>query len=216
MRRSIERVARRYMEAAWGGGTTKHKAPRGGIMLARLGGLSPVVQTNKSAPVSRGYWAFIWPYIEMFLVGSTDDFGPVQGGRKSRPSRAELNKDKKLRLRKFRYEGLLWTGLQSAERFAIQREGYWFLVDAADLSEIVRRTVHNEYVAWAATSNLGRIDGLKSPPGAAGSRVMPNKGPIPLSKDILEVFVPANMGRVTGRPRPAPGLDDEPDDPEGE
>src|SRR3989344_4563754 len=107
---------------AWGGAQNKHVAPRGRIWLARLGGLSPVRQNNQKAPTKSGFWAFLWPYIEPFLVGSTDDRGPVHSKwtkfrkehpgesgldaegnvlphLRDRPSRYELNKRKVMPLR---------------------------------------------------------------------------------------------------------------------
>lgn len=46
-----------------------------GIKLIRVGGLSPVKQTNKSAPEKKGVWAFVWPYYDLFFLGSTSAEG---------------------------------------------------------------------------------------------------------------------------------------------
>lgn len=47
------------------------------ITLARVGGLSPNKHKNDRAPESRGIYAFIWPQIELFLLGSTDSEGVI-------------------------------------------------------------------------------------------------------------------------------------------
>lgn len=144
--------------SAYGGGMDKHIAPKGRVWLCRLGGLSPVTQTHKSAPSPRGYWAFLWPYIEPFLVGSTDDQGVVRkenpdGTIKTRPSRYELNKAKKLRLRKFQYDGLLWTRWTAAARFALQEKNDWFQVESGTMAMLAKRQLHALHSEWAAVNN---------------------------------------------------------------
>lgn len=49
-----------------------------GIKLVRSGGLSPVRQTHKIAPERHGVWAFVWPYVEPFMLGSTTPRGIVK------------------------------------------------------------------------------------------------------------------------------------------
>jgi len=53
------------------------------IKFARYGGLSPVKQTAyppsedsfHEAPAKRGFYAFVWPYIEKFLLGGYNQLG---------------------------------------------------------------------------------------------------------------------------------------------
>lgn len=47
------------------------------ILLARVGGLSPYKHRNGRAPEKKGFYAYIWPQIELFLLGSTDAEGIV-------------------------------------------------------------------------------------------------------------------------------------------
>lgn len=182
---SAKRVASQWV-ASWGGYNNKSEAPKGAIWLCRLGGLSPIWQTNDAAPVSKGFWAFLWPQIEPFLVGATDDRGNVRLREeeileKRRPSRYELNKQKKLKLRKFKYTGWLWTRLNDARRYAVEEKNDWFLVDSANLAKIAHHILHE---LQAGAQKDGYLVG----------------GRLPYPKDMFEVFVPANEGSILGKP----------------
>lgn len=39
-----------------------------GVKLCRFGGLSGVPQVHDGAPVRRGIHAFVWPFVEMFML----------------------------------------------------------------------------------------------------------------------------------------------------
>lgn len=117
-----------------------------GILVSRLGGWSPVRQTNTSAPEKRGTWAFIWPYFEPFFVGSTDHRGPTDRRgptetEHARPSRMELmkgnkRKDPSLALKRARYTGPIYT------RMAVpgaELVGDWYLTDDQALKKYVFR-----------------------------------------------------------------------------
>jgi len=107
-----------------------------GILISRLGGWSPVRQTNTAAPEKKGVWAFIWPYFEPYLVGSGDHRGPTES---IRPSRMELmkknkRKDPSLAIKRARYTGPLYT------RFAVpgaEEVDGWFLTDDKTLKKYV-------------------------------------------------------------------------------
>ena len=107
-----------------------------GILVSRLGGWSPVRQTNKSAPEKRGVWAFIWPYFEPFLVGSTDHRGPTEHDRPSRMDlmRGNKRKDPSLALKRARYTGPLYTRMEVP---GAELVGDWYLTDDQALKKYV-------------------------------------------------------------------------------
>jgi len=176
--------------AAWGGNTRSHIGPRGGVWLARVGGLSPVIQTTKSVvPEPRGIWCFVWPYIEPFLIGSTNDHGIVDP-TKGQKSRYELMKEHKTHLRKFCYVGDLWTPWPNAGRFAKDIKGDWFLIDTWDFGNLVSKETHK-------MRNVYQTKYLPKDLFDRGNRL---KGPLNYSKDWMEVYVPANRGDVVGKP----------------
>ena len=77
-----------------------------GILLARVGGLSPGRQTHDAAPVRHGVWAFIWPHIDPFLLGSTGPEGLRRPGAERSVRMTQLKREG---LRKFKHQGELWT-----------------------------------------------------------------------------------------------------------
>jgi GNAT superfamily N-acetyltransferase len=203
------------------------------ITLARVGGLSPVKQRNDAAPERKGFWAFIWPNIEPFLLGSTTPEGLAghesnvevydemyalqkemesimrdQGWDKStetwedaaytrnygvehrrlmrkhreldskikNPSRGEQYARGIEKLRKFKYQGLLWTRLPTRNK-TIRSVGDWNLVDAGDLAKIARKAMAREM-------------------GDAYGRGLPANYSKGTSGDHWEVFVPARSGQI--------------------
>lgn len=168
----------------FGGSYDKHDAGGGRIRLIRVGGLSPVSQTNKKAPERRGLWAFVYPYVEPFLLGSTDDRGVTRvEGEKERPSRYELMKRGVMRPRVFEYEGYLWTYWDAA-RHAILSRGDWHLVHSRDYVDVVRRGL-------AAQQVTGLV-------GSVAYEVTHLRGRRSYSADHMEVFVPARRGKIVG------------------
>ena len=155
-----------------------------GILLERVGGLSPVRQTNEAAPEKRGVWAFIWPFAELFLLGSTSPEG-ITDGDKSRL--VQLQREG---FRKFVHRGKVWTRFHIPG--AVTRNG-WTLTDADTLAEVTRQHVHR------AQDDI-RAGGW--PLGTGYSRVY--------SKDTFEVFVPRpSEGRVPSHMRDEEDPDDE-------
>lgn len=116
-----------------------------GIVLHRVGGLSPVRQRNKSAPEKHCVWAFIWPYFDSFFIGSTGPEGPWDSaadrakGREHSPRVREWLRDG---TRKFTHHGRLWTRLDVPH--CVEKNG-WCLTDADTLAEFVRRVKHDDY-----------------------------------------------------------------------
>lgn len=163
-----------------------------GIVLSRLGGLSSLRQDG--APARRGVWAFIWPYFEPFLVGSTDHRGIVGDGGKSRYELMKLNRgeDPSLSLRKSRYIGNLWTRLQ-VPQFEDKVEG-WRLVGADSLREYVFGKLRADEFSAQMRREKSQGNFAKVPPRRED---MPR-----MSKDAFEVFVPAGGGKFVGKSEP--------------
>ena len=142
---------------------------RSSIMQARVGGLASVKQKgNKTSPQKKGYYAFIWPNIEPFLLGSTD----ARGIAHNRVSRLTLLQKGIERLRQFEYEGYLWTHIDMGVHTLEERE-YWYLTHSSDL---------NRYVQKVKAREMGEAVGMGFPAGYTGL----------YSKDHWEVFVPAH------------------------
>ena len=92
--------------------------PGQGIVLQRVGGLSPVRQDHEHAPARRGIWASIWPHFDPYLIaGAASD------------RRAELTRDG---VRKFVHRGYLWTRLPvpGASLVVETPNRTWYRVDA--------------------------------------------------------------------------------------
>jgi hypothetical protein len=175
-----------------------------GIVLSRLGGLSSLRQDD--APTRRGVWAFIWPYFEPFLVGSTDHRGIVGDGGKSRYELMKLNRgeDPSLSLRKSRYIGNLWTRLP-VPQFEDEVEG-WRLVDADSLREYAFGKLRADEFSAQMRREKSQGNFAKVPPRRED---MPR-----MSKDSFEVFVPAGGGKFVGKSEPKnspadPGVSDD-------
>ena len=157
-----------------------------GIILSRLGGLSPVKQSNESAPERRGVWAFIAPHFEPFLVGSTNDSGITGPNQLSRYELMKKAKGKEpgLKLRKSRYVGLLYTRLEKVPG-AIKVNG-WYLVDADSLRKYVFGRLRPDEFDSQAKWNAGRFEMKR------------REDMYKTSKDHYEVFVPQNKGKFVG------------------
>ena len=113
------------------------------IILARYGGLSPVKQTHyqkkeeemnfHSPPEKYGFYAFIFPYIDWFLLSGTDKL--KEGKFK--------NKRKRLtqKYRKFQVSGPIWTHMDIPPKlnaFILDKKGYWTKIDFIYLEEILK------------------------------------------------------------------------------
>ena len=166
--------------------SSRTRRSRKGITLARVGGLSPVRQRrNPKAPEKRGIYAFIWPNIEPFLLGSTDPEGIVKGedeksqSIQKRPSRFDQFVEGVEPLRKFRYEGLLWTRLNPGAKALDKRKG-WHLVDAGELSKLAKRQMARQM-------------------GDALGQGHPYNYKRLYTGEHWEVFVPARRGKIFGR-----------------
>jgi hypothetical protein len=105
------------------------------MMFHRVGGLSPIKQKgNDSAPAKYGFYAFIWPYVEPFLLGATNDNG-IATQKDHLIGNTRYHQMKREGLRKFAHNGRVWT------RFSMGRSSKngWCLTDTEELSEFVSK-----------------------------------------------------------------------------
>lgn len=143
------------------------------IKLSRVGGLSYVRQKgNKSAPEKYGLYAFIWPYLEEFYLGSTNHRGIIDPNK---PSKSRYDELKSRGLKNFLYEGYLYCKFDIPNK-SIEKNEYWLSVHSYDLKEFLLK-YHVEEIAGVWEFNgfqdLSRRQSMKY-----------------FSKDIFEVFVP--------------------------
>jgi hypothetical protein len=186
-----------------------------GIVLTRMGGLSPV--PTSMSPEPRGLYAFIHGKIEPFMVGSTDSRGITDD---ERPSRGALNRashrpvgdrDPSLGLRYFRYDGPIWThfDLHGGEPAAVEGvRGPWFRTTARELREYIFGKKHVEDFKVDA----GRYNDEMKERGKEPKRFLPSQWKNHFSKDDFEVFIPARGGKFMpyeDDPRRRVSLEDE-------
>jgi len=155
-----------------------------GIKLARYGGLSPVKQTHYTtdydnmtyhgAPEKYGIYAFLYPYIDWFLLGG--DTGKIKKKTEGlKNKRSVLNAPYK----KFSVEGDIWTHIEpQGALFTLVKEtrGSWFRISASDFPKIFTKeysSLIKEYHALVPNRHYT----VKSPFKLYGT-------------DYLEIFVP--------------------------
>ncbi len=140
-----------------------------GIKLVRVGGLSPIRQAKGTAPENKGVWAFIWPYVEPFLLGSTGPEGVHPGEGKTR-----YDQMKREGLRRFVHKGVLYTRINVPGSVEING---WFKTDSSTLEAFMKKHFANTTKAMRQHHNVDiNLQGMN---------------PWSLySKDEFEVFVP--------------------------
>lgn len=102
-----------------------------GVALVRYGGLNLVKQkgnygnnTYHSAPEKFGYYAFIFPYIELFLIGSTKLTEFKAGVRKEFHA----------------VDGLIWTHFKPLNpKDIIAEHNDWYKVHVSFLNKLIRK-----------------------------------------------------------------------------
>jgi hypothetical protein len=169
------------------------------IIFARVGGLSPVVQKGykehragkageHAPPAPKGIYAFVYPYIETFIL-----FG--YGLDKWRPGKRPNHKDdwmgpdvpreptKKIAgLRKFKYEGPIWHHLQehTDPRLVLAEKGSWVKTEYDVYVEALRKELHR----------MRREDRRYQALCPTGDRLPRSNNPtFAHCKDHLEVFI---------------------------
>jgi len=141
-----------------------------GIRLIRVGGLSPVKQTNSAAPERKGVWAFIWPYHDVFLLGSTGPEGVHPGEGKTR-----FDQLKREGWRRFVHRGIIYTRLPVPGAEVVNG---WHKTDGSALAA---------YMTKNFASMTKQIRQMQKQGKLHRNDVNPFKV---FSKDQFEVFVP--------------------------
>lgn len=139
-----------------------------GIKLIRVGGLSPVKQARGTVPERYGIWAFIWPYAEPFLLGSTGPEGITHDDDKSRWG--QLQRDG---WTKFVQSGPLYTRLDVPGSHEVKG---WYYTDGPTLDTYMKKV-------FAQVHKHERQQGVSPQQNLSN----PHRG---YSKDVFEVFVP--------------------------
>lgn len=148
---------------------------KSGIRLTRVGGLSPVKQVgNKRAPEKRGVWAFIWPYVEPYLLGSTNDNG-IATEKDRATGNTRYHQMKREGLRHFVHRGVLYTQLPVPGSTIVNG---WFKTTAGEL---------NSYLSKYYSSS---IKSMRQTYKKYGSKKLAPRNLSVFSKDDFEVFVP--------------------------
>lgn len=160
------------------------------IKLARYGGLTPIRQKHYTtdydnmsyhgAPERYGFYSFLWPYIDWFLLGGTNKI----------KDKWDEDKTKKEQLlvtyKKFSVDGYIWTHLDCKDK-AVDCRGDWFKVHTKDFIDIIRI----EFTDTIAMCN-------KSTTEWGGSINYTVKSPYKwYAKDHLEIFVPKGTKIIT-------------------
>jgi hypothetical protein len=149
------------------------------MKFARVGGLSPVNQkgnygrdTYHAAPAKFGTYAFIYPYIELFLV--------LWNGKNK-------NELKHNGIRYFEYDGPLWTYLDCV---ATLNRGGWRLTDTGTLEKAVKK----EYASRVKQRKTMFLDFMKEEERKnLPSWYFGNNNARNISWDHLEVFIPKKI-----------------------
>jgi len=165
------------------------------LQLARYGGLTPVKQkhyttdyeemTYHGAPERYGLYAFMFGYIDWFLLGG--DTGKMKPDRENKSLK---NKRDNLAVpyKKFSVEGDIWTHIKPANKFMYMvkdERGDWYKMDASDFivmykkeyAKMTAEAVEMETNGWGGDQKYPLEKTIKSPYRN-------------LCTDHLEIFVP--------------------------
>jgi len=113
------------------------------MVFARYGGLSPKKQNHyvkesemeyHSAPEKRGFYSFLWPYIDWFLLGGTE---------KIREDYTLKKRDRLLyKYRKFKVNGYIWVHINIPKKYQHiikETKGSWYKVHSKDFEEVFKK-----------------------------------------------------------------------------
>lgn len=153
------------------------------IKLARYGGLSPVKQkhyttnydkmTYHGAPERYGFYSFLWPYIDWFLLGGTNKV------KESYDETITKRQQLLVPYKKFSVSGYIWTHLDCKDK-TIDTRGSWNKVLSTDFIDIFNREF---------SDTIGEYNKLKISWGSEINHT--TKSPFRhFTKDHLEIFVP--------------------------
>ena len=160
----------------------KSKTGRG-VTLMRVGGLSPVKQAKGTAPSNHGVWAFIEPYYDLWMLGSTNPEGAgTKGGTR-------IDQFKREGWRKFEHRGELYSRLP-VEGSEYMDNG-WYLTTGVELARFVPKHFAKlvKDIRSAERADVLKIKG--NVPTDWEPKWSIDKDPTYLySQDEFEVFVP--------------------------
>ena len=113
------------------------------LILARYGGLSPVKQTHyqsnendmlfHTAPERKGIYAFLWPYIDWFLLGGKT--GKLKEGEYKNKHESLVFKMKKIRV-----DGYIWAHVDIPKKYQYmikEEKGSWYKIHSKDFEYIL-------------------------------------------------------------------------------
>ena len=117
------------------------------IELARYGGLSPIKQkhyttnydemTYHGAPEKYGIYAFIWPYIDWFLInGDTGKIKDNTDGLKNKRSRLNCT------YKRFSVDGEIWIHLEIPPKYQhmiLDERGNWVKIHSDDFVKLFKK-----------------------------------------------------------------------------
>lgn len=158
------------MFARWGDMNRHHY----GVWFDKEGNkLEPTFHTP---PVHRGIYAFIWPYIEPFLAAWNDKVFKET----DKLDEYGYPKKKFIHIKKFTHIGEVWCHfVEEAQSLRLGKKyiGSWALVDAKDLSLLLKKIAHVDTKALGK----GLFGDVRNPykKGQGGN----------MSRDHLEVFI---------------------------
>lgn len=159
-------------------------------MFARFGHMNPKRDKTKearfskegfhSAPENKGIYAFIWPYIELFLVAWNDAY-QTKTGRKDEFD-CEIIQFKNIK--KFQHHGEVWCHfVDQARKFGVglQYKNSWVKIHTINLPLLLQKTIAQDCKSLKQYGFKQKIsDPYKRGKGYG----------LTMTKDHLEVFIP--------------------------
>lgn len=159
----------------------------GGIHLVRVGGLSPVKQSKESAPERYGVWAFVYPYIEPYLLGGTNPEGLYKKGDHEREN-TRAHQMKREGFKHFNHKGVLYTRIAIP---GVKEVDGWFKTDGITLNDYMGKHYAQTWAALRKPKSWQLEDPnfVQKPNQKPSYPFGANPWQI-YSKDEFEVFVP--------------------------
>lgn len=181
----MHELIREYIECVIESSVEKMSRQKG-VKLMRVGGLSPVKQTNTSAPEKYGVWAFVWPYFDLFFLSSTNHRGiTTQPKNSDKEPVTRITQFKKEGFRTFFHTGVLYTRFDVPGGIDYDKD--WCKTTGTDLADYLSK--YHSQLMKDYRSSLNRVD-----PNGYSYRVERSTPEKFFSRDMWEVFVP-NPGK---------------------
>lgn len=157
-------------------------------MFARFGHMNPKRDKDKekkfskgfhTPPENKGIYAFIWPYIELFLIGWNDSLFKKTGNKD------EYGFDilKPKNIKKFQHHGEIWTHFVDQARktgVGLQYKDSWVKIHTSNLEFLLKKVISQD---CKFLKNNGPKEKIKNPYKIGSCST------ITMSKDHLEVFI---------------------------